>query len=507
MSGRLTRKQRLQIANAPEVVSQSIPAPIGGWNTRDALDAMDPTDAVVMNNWYSDAGGVVLRNGSVQFASGMGSGYVQTLAEFKGASVDRFIAAANGHVYNISSGSPVSLGSGFGSNIWQTTNFLNRLIMVNGTDHGQIYDGTNLANDSFTGVTTSTLVGVFQYQQRLFFWQNGSTGFWYAQLNSISGALAFYDLGAFSPRGGTLLAMTTISHDGGNGVTNLAVFIMSSGDCLLFLGNDPSLATTWNLVGIYNISPPVSPRAVCGYGADSFLTTFDDHIPLQQQLVALKLGQLPPRSKISNAVQEAVIANQAGFGWQALFYAQGRRLIFNIPNVDGSFSQHVTNTSNGSWQLFTGMNGCCWGIYKNNLYFGANGGKVYQADIGNSDSGMVINGDLQQAWNTFDNPERKHVKAVRPILQSVGSIVYTFGIGFDYGNIAVGLAPNSPVSGSPWDTSPWDTSPWSVEAQIDTRWRIGAGTGEAISFRLRISAQSYVQYLRTDFKFEVGNAL
>lgn len=486
---------------------QSVPAPIGGINTRDALDAMDPTDAVIFTNFYSDGGGVQLRNGFAQFATGMGTGYVQTLAEFQGATQDKFLAAANGNIYDISSGTPSSLGSGFTSNTWQTTNFLDRLVFVNGADHGQIYDGSTLADDAFTGVSTDTLYGVFQYQQRLFFWEKESTGFWYGLINSISGALAFYDLGAFSSRGGHLIAMTTISHDGGNGVTNLAVFIMSSGDCLLFLGNDPALTTNWQLVGIYNISPPVNVRSVYGYGADSFLTTFDDHVPLQQQLVALKLGQLPPRSKISNAVRDAVQANKGAFGWQALFYPQGRRLIFNIPNPDGTFYQHVTNTTNGSWQIFTGMNGCCWGLFNDNLYFGGTNGTVYRADTGSMDLDQAVSGDAQQAWNNFNDPMRKHVKAIRPIVQSVGSLAYAFGIGFDYGATNVGIAPNSPNVGSPWNTSPWNTSPWSPEIEIDTRWRIGGGTGTAISFRLRVNSMQPMQWLRTDFRTEQGNAL
>lgn len=507
MGGRLTQKQRLQIATQPIVAPQSVPSPIGGVNFRDALDAMDPTDAVIMNNFYSDGGGIQLRNGSSLFASGMGAGFVETLAEFQGATEDKFLAGANNNIYDISSGTPSSLGSGFTNNKWQTTNFLDRLFFVNGADNAQIYDGATLADASFTGVSTDTLVGVFQYQQRLFFWQNGSTGFWYGLLNSISGALAFYDLGAFSSRGGTLKAVTTISHDGGNGVSNLIVFIMSSGDCLLFLGNDPALASAWSLVGIYNISPPVSARSVCGYGADAFLTTFDDHVPLQQQLVALKLGNLPPRSKISNAVAAAVIQNPNGFGWDAVFYPKLRAIIFNIPNPDGTFYQHVTNTSNGSWQIFTGWNGCCFSTFANNLYFGATGGKVYRADTGSDDEGAAIAGDVQGAWNTFNDPMRKRVTAVRPIVQSVGSLAYAFGIGFDYGDTNVGIAPNSPNIGSPWDTSPWDTSPWSPEATLDTRWRIGGGTGQAISFRLRVNALQSVQYLRVDFRTEEGNAL
>lgn len=507
MSGRLTQQQRLQIGVQPIDQPQSVPSPFSGWNTRDALDAMAPTDAVILDNFYPDAGGVSLRNGYALYADGMGSAPVKTLAEYLSNTEDKFLAAASGHIYDITTGIPVSIGSGFSNDAWQTQNFLSRMFFCNGVNTVQVYDGSTLANSAFTGVTLSTLIGVSLYQQRLFFWQNDSTGFWYAPLNSISGALTFYDLSAFSPRGGNLLAMTRISHDGGNGVTDIAVFIMTSGDCLLFLGNDPSLSTNWGLIGIYQLSPPVSPRAVYGYGADAFLTTFDDHVPLQQELVALKLGQLPPRSKISNSVQAAVQANQTGFGWQALFYPAGRRLIFNIPNTDGTFDQHVMNTVGGPWCRFVNMNAYTWGIFDDGLYFGGANGSVYRADIGTTDLDGTIAGTGQTAWNTFGDPNRKAVKAVRSIVNSTGSLQYAFGVGFDYGDINVGIAPISPNLGSPWDTSPWDTSPWSPESEIDTRWRIGGGTGQSISFQIQVNAMQGVQWLRTDFRESPGNAL
>ena len=156
------------------------------------------------------------------------------------------------------------------------------------------------------------------------------------------------------------------------------------------------------------------------YGAEAFLTTYDDHIPLQQQLVALRLGQLPPRSKVSTAVQNAVRANLNGFGWQALYYPRGRRLIFNIPNPDGSFSQHVQNTALQSqpWCRFVNMNAYCWGLFRDNLYFGAAGGAVYQADTGSLDNFGAVAANAQQAWSTFASPVRKRVTAVRPMVRA-----------------------------------------------------------------------------------------
>lgn len=507
----LSRKDRLQIASRAIVAPEMLPAPVKGWNTRDALDAMDPLDAVLLDNWYPDAGGVVVRNGSQQYATGVGAGPVKTLAEYNFGTTRKFIAAGGGAFYDISIGGAAgaALASGFSSDGWQVESFLSRLFFVNGVDTAQVYDGSVFANAAFTGVTLSTLIGVIQYQQRLFFWQANSTGFWFAPLNSISGMLAFYDLSAFAARGGNIIAATSYSHDGGNGVQDFIVFVMSSGDCCIFFGNDPSDATAWSLVGRYRISPPVSPRAVCNYGAEAFLTTFDDHVPLQQQLVALKLGQLPPRSKVSNAVQAAVTANSSAFGWQALYYPRGRRLIFNIPNPDGTFDQHVCNTGSNDqpWCRFTNMNGFCWGLFKDALYFGIAGGQVWKADTGNLDGLGPVNAAGQQSWNTFDDPRRKRLTAARPLIQAMGSTGLSFAIGFDYGDLSITNAVAIASIGSPWDTSPWDTSPWSAESTVTTDWRISGGSGVAIGVGLNVAANEPVTWLRTDLKFEPGAAL
>ena len=516
----LSPPDRQKFASA-NFVSPPVPliAPVKGWNARDALDEMDPADAVQLDNWLPDTSGVLIRNGFVPFANSVGTDPVKTLIEFSSGGTDKFIAASSGNLYDISAGTPGStLATGFTSDAWQTASFLQRLFFFNGADDAQIYDGSTVANASFTGVATDTLVGAIVYQNRLYTWANNSTGFWYAPLNSLSGALNFYDLSTWTPHGGNLIAAATYSHDGGNGVLDFVCFMMSSGDAVIYYGNDPGDINNWQLIGIYRISPPVSPRAVCNYGAEAFVTTFDDHVPLQQQLVALKDGALPPRSKISPAVQAAVQLNQNGFGWQALYYPKGRRLIFNIPNPDGTFDQHVQSTglsypdpktglTASPWCRFVNMNGYCFGLFKNNLYFGAAGGIVYQADTGTLDDLGVVSAIGQQSWNMFQNPLRKRVTAVRPLLESTASVSFTFALGYDYGDIEIEISGATVGVGSPWNTSPWNTSPWSPETTVSTLWHAAGGTGVAVGPAYSVDATSGATWLRTDFRFEEGDYL
>jgi hypothetical protein len=528
MAGMLAAQQRLQLAGQVVAQPQSVPAPITGWNTRDALDEMPPTDALTLDNWYPDFSGCVVRNGFVQFASLPTTAPVRTLAEYNAGSIRKLLAAAGGAIWDISFGGKSSgfssgFSTGFGGSLaggalgtlysndaWQTVPFLSRLFFCNGIDDAQVFDGTTISTIDFTGAPSLKFLGCVQYQNRLFFWLPNSTGFYFADLNSISGPLAFFDLSAFSPHGGNLIAAVSFSHDGGDGVTNDIAFIMSSGDCLIYLGNDPSDINFWALIGIYRISPPVGPRAVCQYGAEAFLTTYDDHIPLQEQLVALKLGQLPPRSKVSTAVQDAVRANLQAFGWQALYYPRGRRLIFNIPNPDGTFAQHIQNTAlqTQPWCRFIGMEAYCWGLYKDSLYFGAAGGIIYQADTGNLDAGtQAISATAQQAWNMFESPMRKRVAAVRPMLQSSSAQNYTFTLGFDYSDPNITVLAATGAAGAIWDVSPWDTTPWSPENVVDPHWHVGGGTGQSVSANLTANAATGMTWLRCDYRLEPGTAL
>ncbi len=508
----MTRQQRLALGRARRALPQPVPIAITGWNTSDALTAMAPTDAVTLDNWYPDANGLTMRQGYTPYATGVGTGTVATLAEFNAGSTRKLIAAGSGKFYDASNAGAVgaALGSGFSSDWWQSALFNSHLFFCNGADAPQIFDGTTLSAASFTGPSNvANLFAVTGFMNRLFFLERNKAGFWYGPLLGISGALTFFDLSMLSELGGNAIAFTSFSYDGGSGVFDFFAVAMSSGEVFVYSGTDPSLSQNWQLVGRYRLSPPVNPRAVCRYGGEAYMTTFDDNLGMQQGLVALRAGMLPPRSKVSGAVKAAVAANRNANGWQALYYTQGRRIIFNVPNTDGTFDQHVYNVTNDAWCRFKGMPAATFGLFNDNLYFGGSaGGIVYQADTGNLDNGtQAINATGQQAWNLFGSGDRKAATVIRPIVQTQGAIPYTFGVGFDYGDINVPLMPTTAPSGSPWDTSPWDTSPWSPESGIDPHWHVAGGTGEALSWQLKVSATIPVAWLRTDVYLSRGAGL
>jgi hypothetical protein len=404
-------------------------------------------------------------------------------------------------------GAPIK--TGFLNNIWQTAVFNGHQFWVNGTDTAQTYDGTTMANAGFTGTSLSALVDVGVFHNRLYFWDGVSCGFWYGTVLGITGALTFFDFSMEVYQGGNLVAVEVLSYDGGTGISAYTCFFLSSGEVLMYQGTDPSNASNWSLVGRYILPPIVDRRAITRYGGDVYLATQSDHQQLSKLLIALKLGESTPLTKISGAAAAAYQAGSGLQGWQAIYYPFGARLIFNIPNSDGSFSQHVYNTSTQAWCRFTGMNANCWGVYQGMLYFGGIG-TVYQADFDSTDLGMPVFALAQQAWQIFGTPSTKRIAAVRPIVQSGGLANFNFGLGFDYQTPEVtvsGTGVPAGVGGLVWGSGNWGNAYWRGGGVVDSRWHMAGGAGAAVGLGIAADTSTGATWIRTDFLIEPGAQL
>jgi hypothetical protein len=493
---------------------QQVPAPLGGWNTRDAFEAMDPKDAVLLDNWFPDFGGLTSRGGTVSFATGLDPiAGVQTLAILRAGTINKFLAAAGGKIFDISSGGAAGtpLASGFVSDVWQTVHFNSRSIWVNGRDPAQIYDGTTWGVAGYTGADTSTFSGVGAFNNRVYFWTGKDPSFWYGPVLGIGGALSNFPLSMVTREGGNLMAVEVLSYDGGTGIDDYTCFFMTSGEVMLYQGTDPSNPNNWALVGRYMIPAPVAQRGIFRYGGDIYIMSANDHEQFSKRLIALKLGETAPRTKISGAATAAYIAGKNLPGWQAIYYAIGTRMIYNIPNINGTFSQHIYNTSNQSWCRFRGMPALCWGIYNDHLYYGGPRGMVMQADIGAHDAGSPILCQGQQAWQTFQTPLIKRVTAVRPVVQSNGVAMFNLGLGYDYQLSGISF-PGETVgllNALIWGAGNWGPPRvWGGNIGVtDPRWHIGGGQGSAVGISLAANASVATTWIRTDLLIEPGRAL
>ena len=145
----------LQKAKQNTATTASVPAPIGGWNGRDSLAQMSPTDAVQMVNWYPTPTDVTMRKGYTKSSTGI-TGSVNTLMNYPTTSGYKLFAVAGTKIWDASASTATQVYSGLTNDKLQYVNFTNTaanyLVTCNGVDPVTIYDGSNW----FTVATTTT---------------------------------------------------------------------------------------------------------------------------------------------------------------------------------------------------------------------------------------------------------------------------------------------------------------------------------------------------------------
>lgn len=503
--------------------SASLPAPIGGWNARDSLGDMEPTDAVVLENFWPGTTDVILRYGHSQYATGS-TGQNETLLVYAGAASNKMkTVTAGGNVYDVTAGGAVgaaeltSLSNGRFQYVNFTTSGGSYLCMVNGADKERCYDGTNWHKDGdgapydITGVDSATLIHVNVFKSRKWYVQTNTLKAWYLPINSIGGAATALDLSGVFQRGGSLEAMGTWTIDAGYGIDDYAVWITTKGEIAVYRLTDPTSPAGIALVGLFQVGSPVGRRCFYKYAGDLLVISQDGILPLS---AALQSSRLNPKVSLTNKIQyamsAAVTSYGANFGWQLIYFPKQNQLYLNVPVSAGSSQQqYVMNTITKNWCNFTGWEANCWEIFNDDLYFGGNGfvGKAWN---NNTDNGVQINGRGLQAFNYFGSGSvQKRFTMIRPVIFTDGmpSLYGNLNVDYDTSDTTAALS-FTPTSFGQWDSGLWDTAVWGGDLTVSKNWQGATGVGYVASPQLKVSASGIrVQWVSTDVVFEIGRIL
>jgi len=475
-------------------VTRSIPAPIGGWDTQSPAAAMPPTSASLLDNFIPRPGYVELRKGSFLQASAIAQGAPHTLMTWAGPTGDKLLAAAGTSIYDVTTvvTNPAALYSAASSDAWQYTGFANAagnwIVAVNGADTPIKYDGTSVTTTGFSyagapppAFTPADLSLIMAHKRRLHMGENNSLRVWFAAaVDAIAGAVGLLDLGPVFSKGGVLACMGTTSLNFGTALDDFAVYVTTKGQIAVYQGDDPSDATNWSLVGVYDVGYPLGARSLVKYGSDLAILTTDGVIPLSQ---ALKLDRAQDNAvaltqKIRPSFQMAAADNAPGTpGWQAILYPKGTLAIVNVPYSPAQ--QYVQNVQTGAWCRFTGLDATCWAIANNTAYF-ASGANVYQWDVGADDAGVTITYDLAGAWSTYRTPGQKRFSLLRPLMNTVSWIAPAVEMDINF-QLSVPVA-------TPTVT---DVSQLTAHARYD--WSSVAGIGFVGAPRMRVQINAIPQ--------------
>lgn len=487
--------------------SVSLPAPYGGLNLRSEITALKPNEARVMENFFPSSGVVELRPGFDDFATDLGSGEVKTLAPFLGASSSKLIAAANGKLFDVtSSGSGSSLKSSLTEDRWQTECFNGHLFFVNGADAPLDYDGSSVSTTSWSGsgLTNSNLVNVALARNRLWFCENDSADVWYGPIGGITGTLTKFQLSQIAS-GGYCMAVGSWSRDAGDGADDFTVFVMSTGEILIYQGD---AASSFSLQGKYAGAPPLGRQCLFKVGGELIIITRLGLLPASAAIsgVALDLSRIDPWGKIA-----AEVVKDAGLwgdneGWHGRLH-QGVVYI-NVPQSEGVLSkQYVLNTRIGSWTTYTGWNGSSFASFDNELYFGdQTGGVVNKVGVAD-DNGTEITAKSNGAFVLPSGPSKTNLfTGIRPKIQANGTVSGMIGVDTDYvirSLVGESVSLIEDTSTTPWG-SPWG-SHWGTENKSIPQWFSILGDGRAVSTRMQVTSNSQdFEWYATDLQFKPG---
>lgn len=507
----------------------SIPAPTGGWNARDALDSMDPADAITLVNMIPRDGYVESRKGSALYTdlgSSLTPSGISTLIPYQNT---KFLAAFSTDIVDITDpDTPVPLThASFGSPKFQFTAFQNKVILVNGEDVAVEYDGTDLTDLVITGHPTGIFWGCNTFKGRVFYWEEGVQSFWYAQAGSYQGALTEFDLSTQLRTGGTLVMMLTMTVDAGDGIDDFAVFVFSTGETLVYQGDDPENSLRWSSSGRFQIGEPLSIRGHSKVGGTEIVLTKDGWLDIS---TALSGGRLSEASTYSDKIVQAAkqSANQYAqyFGWECFYYPAGNLFIVNIPrsefktvpNTGGTewaieSEQHARNTSTGAWCRFTGWQATTFAVWKDQLYF-AQGAQVYRADVGVADSSNPIQIESIPAFNHLGAKGRRKQVTMCAHITNFQNPEYLVKDGMaDYNVAFQNQVVEAPfVGGAQWDLVDWDEAFWASDDQalIQTTegWSDVSAFGYAVTVSMRASISGFsVKWYGTNYIYRPAGVI
>jgi hypothetical protein len=502
----------------------SLPAPVGGWNARDALANMAPTDAVTLDNLFPGVSSVSLRGGWQPHATGI-SGQVETLMTYNGGATDKMFAIAQGSIYDVTTAGAVGAAavSGLTNSRWEYVNITTAggsyLYAANGVDAPELYDGstwtaiTGASSPAITGVTTTTLHCPTLFKNRMWFIQADTLKAWYLPTASVGGAANALDLSSVARMGGKLIAMATWTIDAGYGVDDNLVFITDQGEIIVYRGTDPSSASTWALIGVWQVGAPISRRCVTKYGGDLLILTLDGLIPMAS---ALQSSRLDPQVALSDKIQGAFAAAtrtyKGNFGWGLIYNPLNNALIVNIPAGTGTQQQFVMNNITKAWCRFTGWYANCWTLLNDTPYFGTDGvvAQAWTAGTGATsyaDNGSAIATRALQAFNYFETRGViKYFTRGRPTIYSNGQPAISIGVNVDFQTAdIVGPLSFSPTAYGLWDVGLWDQALWGSDTVVSNNFVGLQGIGYCAAVNFNSSSKNLtLEWASTDIVYQLG---
>lgn len=498
----------------PTVKVVGIPFPWKGLNVRDRLEESKLEYATILDNFIVENGEGTLRNGYSNHLTGL-SNDVESLMVYSGDGVNKMFAAHGTAIYDATTAGAVGAAvvSGMTSARWIDTMYgttsAQYMVIANGSDPVQEFNGTVWSVPVITNVSSSALSYVTSHKGRLWFIEKDTLSLWYLATNAISGAATEFPLYSLCAKGGTLIAASSWSVDAGDGQDDLFVIVTSNGEVLIYQGTNP--ASDYSLVGIFRTDRPISARCLVKDGGDLVIYTYSGPVACSELMNAKDATNNSLAELVRPAFVDASINYASNFGWQAFKYASRGWLIFNVPDTTSDEISKQYTLNDGAWFRQRYMPARCWAELNGRLYFGAATGVFHADDVtANGDLTDPVIGEVQWAWSRFGTALKKRFTMCRPHIISDVLPAPLVEMRVDY---LYGPPVNAPTitdsDTATWDVSAWDETAWAGSFSTYSQWigLTGIGTVGALRLQIQKSVSSYFKLQSAEIVFETGGII
>lgn len=490
----------------------SLPAPVLGLNTQDALSAGREGYALKLDNFVISPSGIEVRKSTGTVCALPAA--PETLAAYVYGQQKKLFACAGGKIYDcdVAAGRASVVKDGLANNRWQTLFYEGYLYFVNGNDLPLVYTPQGALNPAeFTQATPEgltpfdprRLAAGCVYKNRLIFLERGGMAFHYtAAAGAKTGELKKFDLGQMAHHGGELVwALPWTYASAGGAQESQLVFMSSEGEAFIYAGDDPGNIDAWTLRGTYQTPRPQGRRAATAAGSDIAYAAENGYYMLSDLLST-------PVAQRAVAFSDAINNQVAGlktrfgqFGWELTLCSAQNMLVANVPQGAHTV-QHILNTQTGGWSRFTGIDALCWCVLDGELYLGTAEGVQKYGALSQKD----IRWSFELAFRNLGTPLLKVIKTLQVYLQAYKSLKFTLTAAVDFGPAAQIYQSSPGAAAATWDKSDWDKTPWEAE-QSALRVSVTPAVRPGQYFSFGASGQTAgqpVQFISMTAAFETG---
>jgi hypothetical protein len=309
--------------------------------------------------------------------------------------------------------------------------------------------------------------------------------------------------------GGKLLAMGSWTRDGGTGPDDYAVFISTTGECIIYA--EPIHPVRPHRRWLASIQSPnrsagdVLSRPVAIWGFDlagpcsSLAHSRDDARGSQARQLHRQDQRAIPRS-VSNDRNAIRLAMPR--------IPEGKPCRYQRADCGANDAASVRDEHQHRGMVPIYRHQCrMLGASGDSLYFGGNGAVIYKY-TGTQDGSSNITGIHQSAYTDLGTTRNKRFLRARPKFLAPTGYDPPITVQTDYDNSTPAVNTVAASSGgTQWDAGQWDTFQWAGGTVPSLRWQGVSGQGSAVSIAFGVSSGETLVYNGTDLGFEAGNWL